>query len=114
MNSILKYFLCCLFFISKLTYSQNQAKKWYFGNKAGLDFMSNTPTVLTNGMMTAGEGCSSVSDAAGNILLYTDGMTVYNQSHTVMANGNGLYGSGTSTQASLIVKQPGNSDIYYV
>ncbi|MCC6369710.1 MAG: T9SS type A sorting domain-containing protein [Bacteroidia bacterium] len=94
--------------------AQNEAQKWYFGNQAGLDFATNPPTVLTNGMMTTAEGCASISDANGNLLFYTDGITVYNQTHTIMANGIGLMGNGSTTQSSIIVKQPGNSNIYYI
>ncbi len=94
-------------------FSQNETKKWYFGNKAGLDFITNPPTVLINSAMNAMEACSTISDATGNLLFYTDGVTVWNKLHTVMANGTGLLGDPSTTQ-TLIVKQPGNSNIYFI
>jgi gliding motility-associated-like protein len=100
--------LCCS------TVSQNDMKKWYFGVQAGLDFMTNPPTVLTNGVMTALEGCASVADAGGNLLFYTDGATIWNQAHVPMANGAGLLGNSASGQSALIVKRPGSATIYYV
>src|SRR6185436_4851256 len=93
--------------------AQNETQKWYFGNKAGLDFSTNPPTVLTNGMMTTGEGCSSIANSAGNLLFYTDGITIWNQNHTPMANGTGLFGSSSTSQSGVIVKKPGSANIYY-
>jgi len=115
LNKDLKYFLlACFSVLSLFSFSQNETKKWYFGNQAGLDFMTTPPTILTNGALNTWEGCSSIADASGNLLFYTDGVTVWNQLHMVMANGTGLLGHYSSTQSGLIVKQPGNSNIYFV
>ncbi|MDI1353433.1 MAG: gliding motility-associated C-terminal domain-containing protein [bacterium] len=107
-------FLLCLY--STFSFAQNETKKWYFGNTAGLDFMTPTPSVLTNGAMSAFYSCSSMADAAGNLLFYTDGATVYNSSHVVMANGTGLFGNGgsNSSQGSIIIKKPGSTILYYI
>ena len=87
---------------------------WYFGNGAGLDFSSGAPVAVTDGAMTAEEGCASISDTCGNLLFYTDGDTVWNRNHLVMPNGTGLMGCYSSTQSSLIVPQPENDSIYYI
>jgi gliding motility-associated-like protein len=100
--------------ISSFYSAQNQATKWYFGNLAGLDFMTNPPTVLTNGSLTTSEGCASIADAAGNLLFYTDGISIWNSSHTVMPNGSGMNGHSSTTQSAIIVKRPGNATQYYV
>lgn len=94
--------------------SQNETKKWYFGDKAALDFMTSPPTALFNSAMTTQEGCASIADAAGNLLFYTDGITIWNSSHIIMANGSGLFGNGSSTQSGVIVKLPGSTNLYYV
>src|SRR5436190_5436154 len=104
-------FLCLSFFIVQ---SQNENKKWYFGNQAGLDFMTSPPTILTNGQMNTGEGCASIADASGNLLFYTNGINIWDKTHSVMANGSGLTGNSSTTQSGIIVKQPGNSNIYFV
>ena len=115
LNNKFKYLLLLYLTISWLVFfAQNQNSKWYFGGYAGLDFMTTPPTVLTNGAMSTPEGCASVADAGGNLLFYTNGVTVWNQSHVVMANGTGLLGDPSTTQSSLIAKQPGNSNIYFV
>lgn len=94
--------------------AQNETSQWYFGNLAGLSFLTNPPTVLTNGALSNLEGCSTMADASGNLIMYTSGLSIWNRSHVVMPNGNGLLGNGSATQSGVIVKQPGNTNIYYV
>ena len=64
--------------------------------------------------MNVWEGCATTSDNSGNLLFYTSGTTVYNQAHSTMSNGTGLNGSGTPCQSSLILKQPGNNNNYFI
>lgn len=101
-----------------LTYSQNEANTWYFGNGAGLDFNSTPPTLLQNGnaglLTFTGEGVGSISDASGVLQFYTNGNIVYNRNHLAMPNGTGLNGNGTTTQTGVIVPMPGSSTQYYV
>lgn len=114
MKKTLKHLLLLLLIIGQqFAQAQNQTAKWYFGATAGLDFMG-PPTILTNGMMNPWEGCASIADGAGALLFYTDGITVWNKTHAVMANGTGLNGNGSTTQSGVIVKQPGNTNIYFI
>ncbi|PBQ33413.1 hypothetical protein CNR22_17045 [Sphingobacteriaceae bacterium] len=106
--------LTLLLIVPCILFSQFEAQKWYFGYNAGLNFATSPPTVLNNGAMRTDEGSASISDATGNLLFYTDGITVYNQAHAIMANGTGLMGNGSSTQSSIIVKKPGSQTTYYV
>lgn len=104
-----------LLFISFFGYSQKQNNIWYFGANAGLDFNTGIPVSLTNGQINTVEGCASIADAAtGNLLFYTDGVTVFNSNHTVMPNGSGLAGGNSSSQSALIIPLPGSSTIYYI
>jgi len=93
---------------------QLENSQWYFGGYAGLSFLTTPPTILTNSAMDMLEGVASISDATGNILFYTNGINVYNSAHTLMANGSGLNGNPSSAQSGIIVKQPGNGNIYYI
>ena len=81
-----------------------------------MTFTSGAPIALNNGVLGAEEGSSSISDASGNLLFYSDGTKVWNRNHIQMLNGFGLNGgvSTSSTQACLIIKQPGNTNIYYI
>lgn len=96
------------------TLAQGEANVWYFGMNAGLNFPFGPPTALTNGMCNTSEGSASIADAAGNLLFYTDGITVWNKLHAVMANGAGLQGNSSSTQSGVIIKKPGSTSVYYI
>lgn len=97
-----------------VSHAQGEANIWYFGNKAGLDFNSGSPVALTNGQMNTNEGCAVISDATGNLLFYTDGITVYNKWHNTMVNGNDLMGHPSSAQSATIVQKPGVPNLYYI
>ena len=78
-KTIFIYFVFLLSFLN--LHAQKETWHWYFGNNAGIDFSSGSPLADTNGKMLAGEGVSSISDTAGNLLFYTNGMDVWNKSH---------------------------------
>ena len=59
-----------------LSFSQQEANTWYFGRNAGVDFNTSPPTALTDGTLNTLEGCSSFADSNGNVLFYSDGITV--------------------------------------
>jgi len=111
----MKQFLLVLSMLSVQTLSaQHEFDNWFFGSNAGVSFVSGSPVNVVGGMISTNEGCSSMSDGAGNLLLYTDGQTVYDNTHSVMPNGTGLLGDWSSTQSALIVSDPGNSNQYYI
>ena len=104
-----------LFSISSIDVSaQGEANFWYFGFNAGLDFNGGAPVAVNNGQVSTSEGSASISDAGGNLLFYTDGITVYNKNHVQMPNGNTLLGNPSSTQSAVIIQKPGSSTIYYI
>ena len=110
----MKYLSYIFLLLSFSSFSQNEGNIWYFGEYAGLDFNSGVPVALTNGQLNTLEGCASIADQNGDLLFYTDGMTVYNKNHIVMPNGFGLLGHNSSTQSAIIIKKPGSSIIYYI
>ncbi|MEL6918187.1 MAG: PKD domain-containing protein, partial [Bacteroidota bacterium] len=105
-------FVFCLF--STGLFGQREAANWYFGKNAGLDFNSGTPVPLLDGQLDTAEGCATFSDADGNLLFYTDGITVWDRFHGIMPNGEGLFGNTSSSQAALVVPHPGSDFIYYI
>lgn len=102
-----------LLLITTFAFAQGEANIWYFGDKAGLDFNSGSPVVLTDGQMTAYSGCASISNQSGQLLFYSNGMTVWNKNHQVMSNGTGLLGN-FAAQSATIVPKPGSSTLYYL
>jgi hypothetical protein len=100
---------------SLITYSQpGPNSNWYFGTNAGITFNSGAPVALTNGALTTTEGVATLSDNSGNLLFYTNGITVWNRNHLVMTNGSGLLGDFSSTQSAIIIPKPGTNNIFYI
>ncbi len=98
-----------------LLFGQGETANWYFGNEAGIQFNADgSVTPVNKSSLTTFEGCASISDAAGDLLFYTDGITVYNRNHDLMENGSKLLGDSSSTQSALIVPHPDNSFLFYV
>ena len=95
-------------------FAQKEGNIWYFGKNLGLDFNNNPPTLLTDSKMNTVEGSSSISDKNGNLLLYTDGKTIWNKNHNVIEGGDDLHGHSSSTQSGVIMKKPKSPNIYYV
>ena len=78
----------------------------------GLSFNTSPPTVLSNPNLTIGIS-SSISDANGNLLFYTDGITIWDKTHNVMSNGTGL-NQYSSSIPSTIIKNPSSNTKYSV
>lgn len=93
--------------------SQGQANVWYFGEKFGLNFNTTPPTVLTNGSNTSssgeGEGSSTICDANGQLLLYSDGINIYRGNGTSILAVNSNY----NISQNIFVPDPSNANRYY-
>ena len=100
--------------VSVLGFSQKESANWYFGDFAGLNFNNGNPVPLVDGNLITSEGCATISDFNGNLLFYSDGVTVWDKRHEVMPNGQGLLGHSSSTESALIVPKPGSTSIYYL
>jgi hypothetical protein len=87
---------------------------WYFGYSAGLSF-NGMPGPFNGGQtISTDEGCAAINDLNNNLLLYTDGVHIWNSSNTNIAT-TPLNGHISSTQAAIIVPYPdGNCNKYYV
>ncbi len=111
----MKKLIFLLIFLPSLCFAQKEANIWYFGNGAGLDFNGGAPVPLIDGQLSTLEGCASIADRnTGQLLFYTDGITVWDANHNMMPNGNWLGGNPSSTQSGIIVPAPGNPDLYYI
>ncbi len=99
---------------TKIAVAQKELNNWFFGNNAGLNFNSGAPAFLPGGKVVSAAGPSAISDDQGNLLFYSDGVTVWNRMHQPMPNGTGLMGDVGSTQTVLITYYPGNKDLYYI
>lgn len=113
--------LFLLFIFPNLLISQMQASHWLFGKKVHIEFpfgdsnpnLNLPPSKINseNTIVNQIEGSSSISDVNGNLLLYTNGVNVYNRFHEKI-NINNTKGSLTSTQSSIFIPYPGKYNQY--
>lgn len=94
--------------------AQVQTNQWRFGHNAAIDFNSGVPVSISGSVLTTDEGSASIADSSGNLLFYTDGVTVWDKNENVMNNGTGLEGGPSSTQSALIVPMPLGDSLYYI
>ncbi len=122
MHSIMRVILIISLVIScNCAYAQSYTNNWVFGDSIGLNFSTGTPQFFKTSIKTGGEACASISGESGNLLFYTNGVSVWDQTHTMMPNGDSLnigyytpgYGSSIS-QGVLIAPFPGNENLFYI
>ena len=95
-----------------------RANIWYFGQNAGIDFNplfrkpSSPAQSISNPVMDAPEGTSTISDRNGQVIFFTDGDKVWDRNFTQI--GSGIGGDPGSTQAALIIPVPGDETLYYI
>ena len=100
-------------------FCQNQNNQWRFGNGGGINFNATPPVFQGGSPILASEGSASVADpVTGELLFYTDGVTVWDSQDQVMPNGIDLFGGSpelkSSTTATVIVPKPGSENLYYI
>jgi len=109
------FFLVIVFAIfAARTFGQQQNWNWYFGQNAALNFSTGSPVAVAGSAIVTQEGCATVSDASGNLLFYTDGVSVWDRTNTQMPNGFGLHGNSSSTESAVMVPNPANANQYYL
>ncbi len=98
-----------------------QTNNWYFGSTScypGVKMSfngSSGPVVSPNDFpLKTLEGSSSISDASGNPLFYTDGVDIWNATTNVKFNTFSLGGGQSSTQSAIVMPKPGNANEWLV
>ncbi len=103
-----------IFLFSLESVAQKEAYNWHFGNHAALNFSSGEAVPVPGSDINAGNGCTSLSDSAGNLLFYSNGEKIWNRNNELMPDGNGLSGSWLADQCALAVPDPASSNLYYL
>ena len=116
-----------LIILTQGVYAQKEAYNWYFGHGSGMTWhttqtltaedgtvLTGLPMPLTGSAMNHYGGVFSMSDNAGNLMFYSDGITIWNKNHQVMETG--LWGHENAVQSGIVVPYPGagNEDKYIV
>ena len=110
----MKHFFVFLFLIFNFLFLISFSQVWYFGNGAGIKFSGGNVIPLSDGKIFTNEGCSAGYNANGELLFYSDGITVWDRNHYVFKNGEGLNGNHSATQSALAVPYPGDENLYYL
>ncbi|HKL33714.1 MAG TPA: hypothetical protein VJ919_14335, partial [Tangfeifania sp.] len=83
-TGLILIFLACFSFV----FAQKEANIWLLNNGQQLNFNSGEPELIDSEFQT--EFGSTVCDEDGNLLLYSDGRTIWNKNHEVIVNGDEL------------------------
>ncbi|WP_462251464.1 PKD domain-containing protein [Ekhidna sp.] len=90
------------------------SNQWYFGEQAGIEFTNGPIAILDGNNQDAPEGCATISDVNGDLLFYTNGVTVWNREHDEMINGDLIGGETASAQNSLIMPYGDDQTMFYI
>lgn len=110
-------FLLFILAVSSLDAQDLSGHNWYFGNSGNAIRFSrsdNSATLITNKSNLGSGGSAVATDHVnGNLLFYTDGVNVFDVSHSAMPNGP-LAGNPAGNQPVVAAKRPGSDTEYYV
>lgn len=114
-------FICLLVILITLfnLKAQKEANQWFFEQHNGLDFNGDSVKYLDNSQIGKNESSSSICDKNGQVLFYTNGITLYNKYNQIVKNGTDLGfpfnpNETTSRQGTLILKHPDNEELVYL
>lgn len=118
--------------------AQKEQNNWLFGFNAGLTWqpplrtvnaigmygtpnatLTNMPSIIPKPPISTYEGCFSLSDANGDLLMFSDGITIWNKQlqpmpHANPENGTQLTGHPSSAQSGIILPHPQDANKYIV
>ena len=119
--------LCCLYSFCEGQGIINNYLFGYFGPDRGvMNFPGNIPNIYQDNSLKIKMHYThtNISDTAGNLLMYTNGVVMMDGNHDTMPNGKGLnpcnyttqsqYDGLSISQADLILPDPGNNSRYYL
>lgn len=100
-------------------YSQKQYDNFYFGWYMAMRIQGCGETVLNDGQMNgvSSGGAGTISDTAGNLLFYSNSMSVWDRNNQVMPNGTfTTYWEGITShyQGPVFIPYPGTNNLYYL
>jgi gliding motility-associated-like protein len=107
--------LLCILLVGVITiHAQNESNNWFMGSYLGMTFSGGTMKVIPENTtsMYAPYAAASYSDPkTGKLLLYTNGVNVYNRNHVQMLNGYAINGESYSAHAVIV---PVDTNLFYI
>lgn len=113
MRAISILFLCMCSFC----YAQKETNNWVFGKKVTLNFptLPKAPPITSfTSDLIAIAGSSSISNKKGELILYTDGVTVWNKKNKTIPTNGLLFGDNEMAQPTIIIPKPNDDSIFYI
>ncbi len=92
--------------------AQKNYNIWYFGLYSGLDFNQNPVKSFVDSSFSTFESSTSICDASGKLLFYTNGNYVINRHGDTMKNGKMKSRHYSASQGSMALKVPNSSNLY--
>lgn len=92
-------------------------RNWMTHGPERVSFLTDPPTVHyqnSDPQFFANEGSATLSDSHGDVIIYSNGMKVWDRNFELMQNGDSLLGGASSSQSALIVPNPSNNGIHYL
>lgn len=109
-NFLLLFYLSIPFFLL----AQGENNIWYLGEDFGIDFNGDHARAISDGKIPPLSGIGTTAcDKNGNLLFYTNGLTVWDRNHQVMPNGSDLEGYRVLSSA-IIIPYPEHPSLYYL
>ena len=112
-----------LLLASLSTFSQEEDYIWRLGYFHGIDFNNaQADTFSVPQFSPIGFTNSGICGGSGNLLFYTNGVTIFNSNSDTMMNGSGLNPTAFTvshdplpiSQASIVIQRPDHSNEYYL
>ncbi|MDP4686669.1 MAG: hypothetical protein NWS53_07195, partial [Salibacteraceae bacterium] len=92
---LINVLIVLLFWSNKAFAQKDRTNHWKFATHNSFDF-SNTNPVTGSCIPNITGGSSTMSDSSGNLLLFSNGLNVYDADDNIMPNGSGMLGSISS------------------
>ena len=86
--------------------NKRQNNNWVFGRGAAVEFNNGNITPKFN-MFSSAEACASLSNpSTGELMCYTNGVSIMDKNGNLLQNGDSLNGNESSTQGALFLPHP--------
>ncbi len=86
--------------------NKRQNNNWVFGRGAAVEFNNGNITPKFN-MFSSAEACASLSNpSTGELMCYTNGVSIMDKNGSLFQNGDSLNGNESSTQGALFLPHP--------
>ena len=109
------YLLLLCLSLSAFSFSQKETNNWIFGLSNWMDFNTDPITIdaTPNFIFFAERNSVSMSDEAGNLLFYSDGLSIFDKNHGLMPNGS-IQANTSVTHPIFAIPKPGSDQSYYM